>query len=116
MNAVLTSISFPFLARKTRTAISLLTVVVLSLMAAFPSHALDLVAFTGITGPLVAALTQLAALAPSLKALVTFIGFVVAFISLAALRNFGSVLFYIGMVIFAAVGLVVGGAILGAVI
>ena len=49
-------------------------------------------------------------------ALVAFIGFVVAFISLAALRNFGPVLFYLGMAIFGAVGLVVAGAILGAVI
>jgi len=85
-------------------------------MVAFPSHALDLVAFTGITGPLVAALTQLAALGPSVKALVAFVGFVVAFISLAALRNFGPVLFYLGMAIFGAVGLIVAGAILGAVI
>lgn len=83
---------------------------------AFPSHALDLVAFTGITGPLVSALTQLAALAPGVKALVAFVGFVVAFISLAALRNLGPVLFFLGMTIFGAVGLVIGGAILGCVV
>ncbi len=45
-----------------------------------------------------------------------FIGFVVAFISLAALRNFAPVLFFLGMAIFGAVGLIVAGAILGAVI
>jgi hypothetical protein len=83
---------------------------------AAPSHALDLVAFTGIAGPLAAALAQLAALAPGVKALVGFVGFVVAFISLAALRNFGPVLFYLGMAIFGAVGLTIAGAILGAVI
>jgi hypothetical protein len=88
----------------------------LGLMAAFPSHALDLVAFVGIGGPLAAALGQLAALAPGVKALVGFVGFVVAFISLAALRNFGPVLFYLGMAIFGAVGLTIAGAILGAVI
>ncbi len=73
-------------------------------------------AFTGIAGPLAAALAQLAALAPGVKALVGFVGFVVAFISLAALRNFGPVLFYLGMAIFGAVGLTIAGAILGAVI
>ena len=39
--------------------------------------------------------------------LVGFIGFVVALISLSALRNFGPVLFYVGLAIFAAVGLVI---------
>jgi hypothetical protein len=102
--------------RKAYTVMALLAVMVLGLMASFPTHALDLVAFTGIAGPLVGALTLLAGLAPGVKALVGFIGFVVAFISLAALRNFGPVLFYIGMAIFGAVGLVIGGAIMGAVI
>ena len=50
------------------------------------------------------------------KALVGFISFVVALISLAALRNFGPVLYYIGVAIFATVGLVIAGAIMGAVI
>src|SRR5437762_13821625 len=51
--------------------------VVLSLTAA-TGYALDLVAFAGIAGPLTAALTQLATLAPGVKALIGFIGFVVA--------------------------------------
>jgi hypothetical protein len=116
MNAVLPSVSLPVPSRKVGIALGLLAVMIVGLMATFPSHALDLVAFSGITGPLVSALTQLAALGPSVKALVAFVGFVVAFISLAALRNFGPVLFYLGMAIFGAVGLVVSGAILGAVI
>jgi hypothetical protein len=95
---------------------TLFAIIVLGLGVAFPTHAIDLVAFGGITGPLVSALTQLAALAPGVKALVGFIGFVVALISLAALRNFGPVLFYVGLAIFAAVGLVIAGAIMGAVI
>ena len=41
---------------------------------------------------------------------------VVALFSLSALRNFGPVLFYVGLAIFAAVGLVIAGAIMGAVI
>lgn len=94
----------------------LLAVAVLGLCTAFPGYALDLVAFTGITGPLTSALTQIAALGPGIKALVGFVGFVVALISLSALRNFGPVLFYVGLAIFAAVGLVIAGAIMGAVV
>jgi hypothetical protein len=87
---------------------ALLSGVVLSLTAV-TSYALDLVAFAGIAGPLTAALTQLATL-------IGFIGFVVALVSLAGLRNFGPVLFYLGLAIFAAVGLVIAGAIMGAVL
>jgi len=94
----------------------LLTLLVLGLCAAFPGYALDLVAFTGITGPMTSALTQISALGPAIKALVGFVGFVVALISLSALRNFGPVLFYVGLAIFAAVGLVIAGAIMGAVL
>lgn len=81
-----------------------------------PAHALDLVAFTGLTGPLTTALGQVAALTPSVQALVAVIGFIVAFISLAGLRNFGPVLFFVGMAIFGAIGLTVAGAIMGAVL
>lgn len=102
--------------RKPMTVAMLLAMIVLGLGAAFPGYALDLVAFTGITGPLTSALTQLADLGPGIKALVGFIGFVVALISLSALRNFGPVLFYVGLAIFAAVGLVIAGAIMGAVV
>ena len=111
-------LALPSHAAMSRKQVILLSVVALALglMAAFPSYALDLVAFTGITGPLVSALTQIAAIAPGVKALVGVVGFVVALISLAALRNFGPVLFYVGLAIFAAVGLVIAGAIMGAVI
>lgn len=96
--------------------LALFALIALGLFAAFPAAAIDLVNFSGITGPLTSALTQLADLAPGLKALVGFIGFVVALISLSALRNFGPVLFFVGLAIFAAVGLVIAGAIMGATI
>ena len=51
-----------------------------------------------------------------MKAIVGVVGFVVAFISLAALRNFGPVLFYVGMAIFGSIGLTIAGAIMGAVV
>jgi hypothetical protein len=91
-----------------------LAVLAVGLGLAFPGHALDLVAFSEIDGPMASALAQIAALGPGIKALVGFVGFVVALISLAALRNFGPVLFYVGLAIFGAVGLVIAGAIMGA--
>ena len=97
-------------------AAMLMAMMIVILCAAFPGHALDLVAFSGITGPMTSALTQISALGPAIKALVGFVGFVVALISLSALRNFGPVLFYVGLAIFAAVGLVIAGAIMGAVL
>ena len=109
-------IRFPTLRRNAVTAVSFAAAVLLGVFAAFPTHALDLVAFTGITGPLVSALTTLATLGPGAKAIVGFLGFVVALISLTALRNFGPVIFYLGVAVFAAVGLPIAGAIMGAVI
>src|SRR5262249_12739107 len=88
----------------------------LVLLATMPSHAIDLVNLGAIGGPLGSALNTLGTLTPGVKALVGFVSFVVALISLAALRNFGPVLYYIGVAIFATVGLVIAGAIMGAVI
>ena len=108
--------SFQAAPRRPLAALSLLALLALGLGVSFPGHALDLVGFVGIAGPMTAALTQIAALGPGIKALVGFVGFVVALISLSALRNFGPVLFYVGLAIFAAVGLVIAGAIMAAVI
>ena len=116
MNSATPAVSRSTSARKPMTLAILLAMVVLGPGAAFPGFALDLVGFTGITGSLTSALTQIAALGPGIKALVGFVGFVVALISLSALRNFGPVLFYVGLAIFAAVGLVIAGAIVGAVV
>jgi len=102
--------------RRAFTAMALFGLLALGLGVAFPGHALDLVGFVGIAGPMSSALAQIAALGPGIKALVGFVGFVVALISLSALRNFGPVLFYVGLAIFAAVGLVIAGAIMGAVV
>ena len=107
----------PLTSNRTPLAVlSLLVLLVAGLGLTLPGYALDLVAFTGITGPMTSALTQISALGPGIKALVGFVGFVVALISLSALRNFGPVLFYVGLAIFAAVGLVIAGAIMGAVV
>lgn len=101
---------------KRRLTSATVVLAVLSALVAGPTLALDLEKFSGLSGPLVAALTQLASLTPGLKAIIGFISFSVAFISLAGLRNLGPVLFYIGVMIFGAVGLLVGGAIMGAVV
>ena len=58
-------VSFPRVTtRKPMTIAMLLATIVVGLGTAFPGYALDLVAFTGITGPLTSALTQIAALGP----------------------------------------------------
>ncbi|HRO57551.1 MAG TPA: hypothetical protein PK177_00025 [Burkholderiaceae bacterium] len=111
MQVALSAVRFPVVSRKVLVAGAIL----LSLLAT-AAQALDLVTFTGIAGPLAGALAQLAALGPGVKALVGFVGFVVALITLAALRNFSPVLFFLGLAIFGAVGLTVAGAIMGAVI
>jgi hypothetical protein len=99
-----------------RKALPTLGLVAALLAAVAPAYALNLTTFAGITGPLTTALTTIAGLNPSIQAIVAVVGFVVAFISLSALRSFGPVLFFVGLAIFGSVGLVVAGAILGAVI
>jgi hypothetical protein len=80
------------------------------------ADALDLVAFTGITGPLTAALTQLGTLTPGVKAIVGVVAFAIALFGLSILRNFGPAVYFVGVCIFAAVGLVVGGSIMSATV
>ncbi len=95
-------------------AFGLIVTMLIGLMAAFPSQAVDFTALGSIGGPLQTALTTLDGMTPGIKALIGFIAFTVALISLAALRNFSPVLFFIGVAIFAATGLVIAGAIMGA--
>lgn len=113
MQAVLAA---PLVARKHIVTLVAIVLFAFLLCAAGSTEALDLVAFSGITGPLTSALTTLATLTPGIRAIVGVVGFVVAFISLAALRNFAPVLFYVGLAIFGSIGLVVAGAIMGATI
>ena len=116
---VVPHVHFHSASRRRRGPTALLSLLLIGLMAAgllTTAHALDLVTFAGVAGPLTAALTQIATLGPGIKALVGFVGFVVALISLAALRNFGPVLFYVGLAIFGSVGLVIAGAIMGLVL
>ncbi len=96
--------------------LAVVALLAIALLAAAPSQALDLVAFSGITGPLTSALTTIATLTPAIKAIVGVLGFVVAIVTLSALRNMGPVMFYVGLAIFAAVGLPIAGAIMGATI
>lgn len=110
------ALSAPRVAVSRRTGLALFAAFLIALAAALPAQALDLVTFSGISGPLTSSLTQLSALGPGAKALVGFVAFMVALITLAALRNFSPVLFFIGVAIFASVGLTVAGAIMGAVV
>jgi hypothetical protein len=102
--------------RKTlATGFAIATIALLALLAT-AADALDLVAFTGITGPLTAALTQLGTLTPGVKAIVGVVAFAIALFGLSILRNFGPAVYFVGVCIFAAVGLVVGGSIMGATV
>jgi hypothetical protein len=102
-------------ASRTQTLPAGLTVFAVALLGilATAADALDLVAFTGITGPLTAALTQLGTLTPGVKAIVGVVAFAIALFGLSILRNFGPAVYFVGVCIFAAVGLVVGGSIMG---
>ena len=99
--------------RTVTTALVIAAVAMLGMMAT-AADALDLVAFTGITGPLTAALTQIGSLTPGVKAIVGVVAFAIALFGLSILRNFGPAVYFVGVCIFAAVGLVVGGSIMGA--
>ena len=102
--------------RRVFAAVLAATVVAFLVVLAGEADALDLVAFTGITGPLTAALTQLGTLTPGVKAIVGVVAFAIALFGLSILRNFGPAVYFVGVCIFAAVGLVVGGSIMGATV
>lgn len=107
---------FPAVRKPLPLAVATFAVLALSLLAAAPSQALDLVGFTGITGPLTTALATIASLTPAVKAIAGTLGFVIALLALTALRNMGPVMFFVGLAVFGAVGLPIAGAILGATI
>lgn len=109
------SMHFPHAKRTLAVAFMMATVALLGMMAT-AADALDLVAFAGITGPLTSALTQLGSLTPGIKAIVGVVAFAIALFGLSILRNFGPAVYFVGVCIFAAVGLVVGGSIMGATV
>ena len=102
--------------RRVLAVVLAVTIVAFLVVPAGEADALDLVAFTGITGPLTAALTQLGTLTPGVKAIVGVVAFAIALFGLSILRNFGPAVYFVGVCIFAAVGLVVGGSIMGATV
>jgi hypothetical protein len=110
-------LSMLFVPSKQALAAALMVVIVAPFgILATTADALDLVAFTGITGPLTSALTQLGTLTPGVKAIVGVVAFAIALFGLSILRNFGPAVYFVGVCIFAAVGLVVGGSIMGATV
>ena len=94
----------------------LLGLTVVCFFVASLAHSVDMSNLAAIGGPLASTFTILSTLTPGIKALVAFIAFIVAGITLVSLKNFSAVLFYIGLLIFIAVGLTVGGAIIGAMV
>jgi hypothetical protein len=110
------TLSMHFALSKRTVATALMVATVALGILATTAEALDLVAFTGITGPLTSALTQLGSLTPGVKAIVGVVAFAIALFGLSILRNFGPAVYFVGVCIFAAVGLVVGGSIMGATV
>lgn len=107
---------FSLLPVRRRPAVLALALLAVCLLMAAAAQAVDLEALASLGGPLGSALTQLDSLSEGMKALVGFLAFAVAFITLAALRNMGPIMLFIGVAIFGAVGLPIAGAILGATI
>jgi len=68
----------------------------------------------GDPGVMADAVDSITNLTPGVKAIVAVVGFVVALISLAALRSFAAVLFFVGLAIFGSVGLTVANAVIAA--
>jgi hypothetical protein len=104
------------ISKRALAAVLAVAAIALLVVVTSEAEALDLVAFTGITGPLTAALTQLGTLTPGVKAIVGVVAFAIALFGLSILRNFGPAVYFVGVCIFAAVGLVVGGSIMGATV
>jgi hypothetical protein len=65
-------------------------------------------------GALQSVFDQISGITPGVKAIVAIVGFIVALISLVALRSFTAVLFFLGMAVFGAGGLSVAQSLLGA--
>ncbi|MEO8152361.1 MAG: hypothetical protein ABI605_04765 [Rhizobacter sp.] len=57
---------------------------------------------------------QINGITPGVKAIVAVVGFIVALVSLVALRSFSAVLFFLGLAVFGAGGLAMAQTLLGA--
>jgi hypothetical protein len=81
-----------------------------------PAHAIDITNLSTLGGPLSTALTQLENLSIGVRAIAGFLGFLVTVVTLIALRNHHAIFGFVLLVIFTAVGLPIGAAIMGATI
>lgn len=66
------------------------------------------------TGAMASVFEQINGITPGIKAVVAIVGFIVALVSLVALRSFSAVLFFLGLAVFGAGGLAMAQAMLGA--
>jgi hypothetical protein len=66
------------------------------------------------TGAMAPVFEQINGITPGIKAVVAVVGFIVALVSLVALRSFSAVLFFLGLAVFGAGGLAMAQALLGA--
>ena len=68
------------------------------------------------TGAMGNVFDQINGITPGVKAIVAIVGFIVALVSLVALRSFSAVLFFLGLAVFGAGGLAMAQTLLGATI
>ncbi len=68
------------------------------------------------TGAMATVFDQINGITPGVKAIVAIVGFIVALVSLVALRSFSAVLFFLGLAVFGAGGLAMAQTLLGATV
>lgn len=67
-------------------------------------------------GAMESVFTTINDITPGIRAVVAVVGFIVALVSLVALRSFSAVLFFLGLAVFGAGGLAVAQSLLGATV
>lgn len=85
-------------------------------VAALLALAMDPAMASSATGAMANVFDQINNITPGVKAVVAIVGFIVALVSLVALRSFSAVLFFLGLAVFGAGGLGMAQALLGATV
>ena len=85
-------------------------------VAALLTMAMDPAMAGTATGAMSNVFDQINGITPGVKAIVAIVGFIVALVSLVALRSFSAVLFFLGLAVFGAGGLAMAQSLLGATI
>ena len=85
-------------------------------VAALLALAMDPAMAGNVNGAMAPVFNQIDSITPGVKAIVAIVGFIVALVSLVALRSFSAVLFFLGLAVFGAGGLGMAQSLLGATV